>query len=251
MMRRLIIPGLLGAACLLGTAGAAQAQVDHVLSVNAGGWVVKSLDGRELDRPGDGLVTGDVLANNLLGGEFPLLFEVGDFNGGTFGADYLVSIGSFLEAGAGIAFYQRTVATINADLEDPNGSEIDMDAKLRVLPITFTGRFFPITRDAPVQPYVGAGLGVLRWRYSEVGEFVDFDTFEIFQGSFAGEGTAVGPVVLAGVRFPAGDTLLIGGEYRFHGGKAELDPIDPEQGFFGDEIDLASHVLQVTVGFRF
>jgi hypothetical protein len=251
MMRRLIIPGFLGVACLLGTAGSVQAQVDQVLSVNAGGWVVKGLDGRELDRSGDGRVTGDVLANNLLGGEFPLLYDVGDFNGGTFGADYLVSVGSFLEVGAGIGFYQRTVPTINADLIDDDDTDIDMDAKLRVLPITFTGRFFPVTRDAPIQPYIGAGLGVLRWRYSEVGEFVDFDTFEVFQDSFKGEGTAVGPVVLGGVRFPVGNTLLIGGEYRYHGGKGEVDPDDPDQGFFGDEIDLASHVFQVTVGFRF
>ena len=39
--------------------------------------------------------------------------------------------------------------------------------RLRVVPITFTGRFFPIGRDGPIQPYVGAGgamapTGVIR-----------------------------------------------------------------------------------------
>ncbi|MPY88095.1 MAG: outer membrane beta-barrel protein [Luteitalea sp.] len=250
MMRRFILAGLLSAAWVLGAAGPAQAQVDQVLSVNAGGWIVKGLDGRELD-PGTGPITGDVFANNLLGSSFPLLYEIEDFNGGTFGADYLVSVGSFIEVGAGIGYYQRTVPTIHAELEDVDGSDIEMDMKLRVLPITFTGRFFPLSRDLGLQPYVGAGLGLLRWRYSETGEFVDFDTFEIFPENFVGEGTAVGPVVLAGVRFPLSRTVLIGGEYRFHGGTAELDPEDPDQGFFGDEIDLANHTFQVTVGFRF
>ena len=36
-------------------------------------------------------------------------------------------------------------------------------------------------------------------------EFIDFSDFTIFRDSFSANGTAVGPVILAGLRVPVGD----------------------------------------------
>lgn len=229
MFRRLMMTGAL----LAVVTGAAHAQ-DAVVGANIGGFVVKGEDSRDRD---------DVLRNNL---SF-LAFDLADFNGVQVGGDVAVSLGAFVEVGAGLGFYQRTVPTVNYDFVHDSGREIEADLKLRNIPISFTARLFPITRDAPVQPYVGGGVQINRWRYTEVGEFLDYDTGEIFRDSFTDTGSEVGPVFLAGVRFPVGGNALLGGEWRYSTAKAT---VDPSLGFYGDTLDLGGHTVLFTVNFK-
>ena len=65
----------------------------------------------------------------------------------------------------------------------PDGTEIEQDLKLRIVPLTATLKFVPTGRDAKFQPYIGAGIAALIWNYSETGEFVDPVTSEIFRDS--------------------------------------------------------------------
>jgi len=231
MMRRLVLGGLMA---VLASATPALAQ-DSVIGLNVGGFLLKGEDGRSRD---------DVLGENL---SF-LLFDIGDFNGPVIGGDYLISAGSFVEVGVGLGFYQRTVPSVYADLVDEDGTEIEQDLKLRVIPVTATVRFFPISRDGGVQPYVGGGVAFNRWRYSETGEFVDFSDGAIFRDNFVDEGTKAGPVFLGGIRFPVGASALIGGEYRYS--KATVD-LDPDLGFAGETLDIGGSTLLVTLQFKF
>ncbi len=231
MMRRVVVSGLVA---VLASVSPAMAQ-DSVFGVNVGGFLLKGEDGRSRD---------DALSNNL---SF-LSFDLADFNGLVIGGDYLVSIGSFVEAGVGVGFYQRTVPSLYSDFVDSDGSEIEQDLKLRVIPVTATVRFFPLTRDAGLQPYVGGGVAFNRWRYSETGEFVDFSDGAIFRDNFVDEGTTTAPVFLGGLRFPLGASALLGGEYRYSRGKADLDPA---LGFAGETLDIGGNTFLVTLQFRF
>lgn len=231
MMRRVMGAGLLA---LLTSAGPAAAQ-DSVVGINVGGFLLKGEDGRSRD---------DALANNL---SF-LSFEPTDFNGVTFGGDYFISAGSFIEVGVGLGFYQRTVPSVYERFVDTDGTEIEQDLKLRVIPVTATVRFFPLSRDGGIQPYVGGGVAFNRWRYSETGEFVDFSDGAIFRDNFVDEGTKAGPVFLGGLRFPLGASALIGGEYRYS--RATVD-LDPSLGFAGDTLDIGGSTLLVTLQFKF
>ncbi len=91
------------------------------------------------------------------------------------------------------------------------------------------------------------GVGVFGWRYSEYGQFVDPDTLAIFNGTFVGSGSAVGPVVLGGVRVPMGPTAA-GFEARWQSAKGSL-PAD--QGFAGTKIDLGGMNYLFTFSIRF
>ena len=104
-----------------------------------------------------------------------------DFNGWTFGGEWLYGIGEYFETGVGVSYYQKTVPTVYRDFVDDNGSEISQDLKLKIVPITATVRFLPVGRGAPVEPYVGGGIGIFNWRYTEAGEFVDFSDDTIFR----------------------------------------------------------------------
>jgi opacity protein-like surface antigen len=224
----------------------ANAQIRQVRSSPAGGnntvnftigyFALKGLDSR---------VSDDVLLGDLQNGQ-PLLFEVKDFNGASIGGEYLFGIGSNFEAGVGLGFYQRTVPSVYANLTHSNGDEIQQDLKLRTVPVTFTGRFLLLPRGSAAEPYVGAGIAAVRWRYSETGEFVDVDN-SIFPARYIADGTATGPIVLAGIRFPF-DAVVAGGEVRWQKVQGDI-PVDV--GMLGTKIDLGGWTTNFTLGVRF
>lgn len=190
-------------------------------------------------------VTDDVLLNDLQN-EFPLLFEVKDFNSPTIGAEYLFGVGSNFEAGVGIAFTQRTVPTIYESLTRPNDAEIEQELKLRQVPVSFTGRFLLLPRGSSVEPYIGGGVVAIRYRYSEVGDFVDANR-DIFPARYVADGVATGPVVLGGIRGVI-ENYVIGGEVRWQ--KVEAKGLF-DKGFLGDRLDLGGWHANFTLGVRF
>jgi hypothetical protein len=178
---------------------------------------------------------------------YPLLFDIKDFNSATFGAEYLLGLGSQFEAGVGIGYSQRTVPTVYATVTRPGGAEIEQELKLKQVPVTFTGRFLFLPRGSAVEPYVGAGLVAIRYRYSEIGNFVFDDGFISDPLRSVAEGVAVGPMILGGLRAPV-NNWTVGGEVRWQKaeGKGLLD-----EGFIGDKLDLGGWHANFTFGVRF
>jgi hypothetical protein len=191
----------------------------------------------------DARVDGDALVVN----RDLYLFDFDDFNAASLNAEYLVGFGEFLEAGAGIGFTSRGVDTIYDEFVRPDGSEIEQQLKLRIVPITATIRLLPLGQSAAFQPYVGGGIGIYNWRYSETGDFVDFSVpgAPIFRESYTATGTSLGPVAVFGARFPIG-SATVGGEVRYQKAEGELD----ERDFLGPKIDLGGFHYSATVGFR-
>jgi hypothetical protein len=211
----------------------APAHAQQSLNLQIGGFVPHGEDGR---------VDGDVLFNDL---DF-FLFDLDHFKGGTFGAEWLAALNDRVEVGLGLGIYSKTVDSRYADLVNEDFSEIEQRLKLRIVPFTASFRVLPFGRQAAIQPYVGAGVAVSTWRYTETGDFVDFDGF-VFHDRFEGHGTAVGPLILAGVRFPVGQ-VDIGGEVRHQSGDGDLDPLDFAG---GTKIDLGGFSYLATFNVRF
>ena len=92
-----------------------------------------------------------------------LAFDINDFNGGTVGAEYLVGLGEWLDAGLGVGIYKRTRAERlrrfrqRQRLRDRAGSEAADRAVHRDGPV-------PAARShrAAVEPYIGAGVAHLQ-----------------------------------------------------------------------------------------
>lgn len=226
--RTLLVGGLMTA-----VAAPAAAQAVHSLHLGAGLFSPKALDGRSAD---------DVWVENLN----TLSFDTKDFRGPTVHGEWTITFNERVEVGLGAGYYQRTAPSVYRDYVNINGNEIEQDLKLRVIPITGVVRFLPFGRAGRVQPYVGAGVSALRFRYSEVGEFVDFfDNFAVFRDRYIADGTAVGGVVLGGLRLPInGDIYALNTEVRYQFGEGDLG----DNGFLTQKIDLSG--LNVTVGFQ-
>ena len=233
MIRRLLIP--LCAALLVGSVAPSRAEAQQSINVYLGGFVPRGLGDRVAD---------DVLFEN----DATLLFDVRDFRGVTAGGEYLVGFGEFFDGGLGIGIYSRTAPAIDLDFVNQDGSDIEADLKLRIVPITATIRYLPLGHHDAIVPYIGGGVGIYNWRYTETGDFVAANG-DIIHGAFAGSGTTVGPVILGGVRVPIGRSGSgIGGEIRYQRGTGDL-PSD--QGFAGSKIDLGgfNYLFTVNVGF--
>jgi hypothetical protein len=237
-MRRLLT--ISAVALTLGLTLASTASAQQGFSIYLGAFTPQGIDSRGSD---DVLYQNSTFLSTL---NSPRGIDMNEFNGFTFGGEYLIGFGPHFEAGLGVGFYQKTTPVVYTDLVNATGQEIFQDIKLRVYPFSATVKFLPLSSRNPFQPYIGAGLGVFRWHYSETGQFIDANN-NIFVDSFEASGGAVGPLIFGGVRFGVGP-FGVGGEVRYQDAKADL-PAD--QGFAGPRLDLSGFNYVATLNFRF
>jgi hypothetical protein len=216
----------------LGLAAPASAQVVHSVGIGAGLFAPRGIDSRHAD---------DVLVENLNS----LAFDIKDFRGAQVNGEWNMTFSERVELSFGAGYYSRSTPSVYADFINKNGSEIEQDLRLRIIPVSAVVRFLPVGRAGQFQPYLGGGVSVLQWRYSEVGEFVDFnDNYAVFRDRYIASGTTVAPVLLGGLRLPlGGDLYALNTELRYQFGTGDLG----NNGFTTEKIDLGG--LHFTVGF--
>src|SRR5262245_23609218 len=210
MLKRFITAGVFVCTAMLVWAQPAHAQ-QQTVNFSLGYFTPFGADARS---------SGDVLIANR---SF-LLFDPDGFNGASVGGEWLFPLGRVLEGGIGMSFSRKTVPSVYQDFVDSDGTEIDQELRLREVPFAFTVRLLPLGgTGGGFQPYIGGGLGVVAWRYSESGEFIDFNAGnEIFLDSFVATGADVGPVVLGGLRLQ-GHSASGGFEIRYQKAEGTLD----------------------------
>ena len=238
-MRRLIV-SLSVVALVSGLIAAPDASAQQSVNFLIGGFTPRAIDARPDE---DVLVQNGIFlstANRVRG------IDIAQFNRVTVGGEWLFALTPNVEGGLGIGFYQRAVPTVYTDLVNRNGTDIEQTLKLRIVPFTATIRLLPFGNKRPVQPYIGAGVGAYRWRYSETGQFVDPQN-NVFTGTFVGNGGATGPTILGGVRVPIG-SAGVGFEIRHQSAQSTLPT---NQGFAGTKIDLGGYNYLLTMNFRF
>jgi hypothetical protein len=233
MMRRVLLSmcviGLIWGVCDTPTASAQQS-----INVFVGGFVPKSINNRD---------TNDVLFQDI---QF-LTFNPRDFDGATAGVEYLVGLSDHFDAGLGVGIYSRSSTAVDTFFVQQNGADIVSQLALRIVPFTATFRYLPLGHHDAFVPYVGAGVGIFRWRYTESGDFSD-SSGNITSGTFPASGTAVGPVILGGVRFPVGHKGSgFGFEIKYQNAQGDLPSA---QGFAGSKIDLTgfNYLFTINIG---
>jgi hypothetical protein len=234
MLKNVFMKGLLAGALLMcATAASAQDLGKQTVNFTLGYFTPFGFDSRDDD---------DVLlANSTF-----LLFDLDEFNGATVGGEWLFPLARHIEGGIGISYFSQRVPSVYAAFVDPDGTEVDQDLKLRQVPIAFTVRLIPVSPRSPIQPYVGGGIGLINWKYTEEGEFIDFNAgLEIFEDRFEESGSNVGPVVLGGIRY-AGEAFSTGFEIRYQHASGDLGPE-----FAAPKIDLGGWTYNFTAGVRF
>lgn len=96
-------------------------------------------------------------------------------------------------------------------------------------------------------PYIGAGAGLVWYTFEQDGEFVDFETLEIFRDNFRSEGAAPIVQLLGGVDVSISPRFTLRGDARYGWASDEMgrDFVD------FDDIDLSGFQASVGISARF
>ena len=128
-----VVRTLLAAVLVFGAVSviSAQAQIIRVSQSDTRNTVVFNLGYFAL--PGaESRVDDDAIVPNLLDlakAEDLEPLEIGDFNSVSFGGEWLYGITDYLEVGAGVGFYRKTVETVYAHETHEDGSDIAQDRR--------------------------------------------------------------------------------------------------------------------------
>jgi hypothetical protein len=253
--------GLLMAGLLWIAPAPAYAQLVHSVQFGVGLFSPRGFDSRH-DRD---VLVADLLPTGFFTDDDSLEFDgcksegkpIGDcikkFRSAEIGGEWNVAINRRLEVGIGVGYTSRSVPSRYTLLvnSEQNFADIQQSIRLRTVPITGLVRVLPFGNPGSFQPYFGAGIAAVNFRYSEIGDFVDPDAppdENVFSGVFRQTGTGVGPVWLIGARIPIqGDVYGFNVEWRYRYVTGKLD----ENDFLTDRIDLGGGTAGFTFMIRF
>jgi len=179
--------------------------------------------------------------------DFDFTGGVEDFDDTIFGVDYTRMLTERFGVLVSASHYEATSTAAFLEFVDPLGFDIVHDTTLEITQFDLGLVFHILRRDAVVSPYVGGGIGFYGYDLEESGEFINFDTFDIFQGTFTADGNAVGGFFLVGLEVPITEAFGIFGEARWH---SVDDELGGDFDGFGD-IDLGGREYVAGVSFRF
>ncbi|HYV96824.1 MAG TPA: hypothetical protein VE967_05165 [Gemmatimonadaceae bacterium] len=143
------------------------------------------------------------------------------------------------------------------DFVDNNELPIEQSTEFARAPLTIglrqnlggtgrqVGRFAWV--PSRVTPFVGAGAGVMYYRFKQYGDFIDFATMDVFPSQFVSEGWTPTAYASAGVDYSLSARIGLTAEGRYHWARANLS-----RDFSGfDKIDLAGLATTVGVSIRY
>ncbi|MEO7521309.1 MAG: hypothetical protein ABIW79_05785 [Gemmatimonas sp.] len=186
-----------------------------------------------------------------------LTLDRGDFSGFTFGGNMGFRVASRFELQVGAGIMVRNVKSESRDFIGTDDLPIEQTTIFRRLPVTAGLKYYvtPPGRSlgklawvpARFATYVAAGGGTMYYSFKQDGEFVDFETLDVFGASLESRGWAPAGYGALGVDFSLAPRVGLVTEARYDFARAEMSK--QFQGF--DRIDLSGFSLNVGVNFRF
>ena len=182
-----------------------------------------------------------------------LTLDRADFSSATFGGNVAIRLSRTNDIVFDVTYASVGRRSEFRDWVDQNDQPIEQTTSLRRLPVTASIKHYITPRGRSIgrfawvpaarATYVGAGAGMMWYAFRQVGDFVDFQTLNVFPDAF--ESSAWTPLVhaFAGIDISLGDYFVLTGESRYTWAKGPMG-----RDFVGfKNIDLSG--LSVTAGF--
>lgn len=173
------------------------------------------------------------------------------------GGELSIRVAPRWDVAVSLGFMSRSVDSEFRNWVDLDDNPIEQVTNLRMIPFSLSGKYFFHERGrrigrfawvpARVNPYVGAGLGFISYEFEQVGDFVDFETFDIFYDNYRSSGQAAQLRALAGVILSLGGQFALSSEIRYAHASAEMSR--DFEGF--DPLDLSGFQGTVGIAVRF
>lgn len=172
-----------------------------------------------------------------------LTIDGGDLNAPTFALDLGVVLSPRFDVVAGFDLSRAKKSSEYRDYVDNNLQPIEQDTTLNQTQLTGSVRYLLTPRGrrisryawipATFTPYVGAGGGIMWYRFEQTGDFVDYEDLSVFYSRFESSGTSPTAHVFGGLDIQAFKRLFLTVEGRFTWASGDLsedfvdfDPID-------------------------
>ena len=186
-----------------------------------------------------------------------LTIEGADHDAVVFGGDFAIRVSPRLDLAVDVSQARSEVLSEFRDWVDGDDLPIEQTTTFVRRPVNLSARYFLWDRGRRVSqfawvprdwvPYVGAGVGYTWYEFLQSGDFVDFDTLEIFSDRLRSKGSSFTGQVLAGAQYSLNAQFILTGEARYRFGSVEMG-----RDFVGfDDIDLSGFHVTMGVGVRF
>ncbi len=186
-----------------------------------------------------------------------LTLNKSDFNAFSIGGQVAVRMTDRLDAALDVAYAGGTRPSEMRYWVDNNNLPIQQKTKFSRVPLSFDLKWYLTDRGrsisrfawipATLSPYVGAGVGVMWYRFEQSGDFVDSQTLDVFSDTFRSRGHAPMVNALAGVDVTLNNSLVLTGQARYDWAKASMG-----QDFVGfQKMDLSGLQMSLGIGVRF
>lgn len=161
-----------------------------------------------------------------------LTLRRGDFSSATFGSHVAIRLSPATDIVFDVTAARVTRHSEFHDWVDQDSLPIEQTTSLLRMPITVSVRRYLASRGRTISrfawipaaraAYVGVGVGLMRYRFRQVGDFVDFQTLNVFSDAF--ESTGWTPVLhgFAGVDMALGRHFVLTGEGRYTWAKGPM-----------------------------
>lgn len=186
-----------------------------------------------------------------------LTVDEGDFSSPVGMVEAALRVTERLDVALGLEHASRSVASemrewvTMDDLPIPRTTEFSRTRFLASGKVYLLPRGRSISQYAWVpyrwSPYIGGGAGISHYEFSQAGDFVHFETADIFEDRLRSDGSALTAHALAGAQLSLTPRFLLRGEYRYIWGSAEVDDSD----FLGfNPIDLSGSRVMLGAAVR-
>jgi opacity protein-like surface antigen len=162
-----------------------------------------------------------------------LTLEKSDFRAPVVGFDFGVPFQSHFAAVFSFEYARTSPVSESRNFVQDNGQPIRQTTHFTQMPIIGTLRFYPRKTGETVGsyawiptkflPYVGGGAGVIRYQFTQSGDFVDSKTLDIFSADFRSSGVAATAHVVAGADIGLTWRIVANVEARYSFSHANLN----------------------------
>lgn len=182
-----------------------------------------------------------------------LTVEKNDFNSFAFGGDLGVRLTDRLDLALGVGYESSQVDSEYRDFIGDDDLPIFQATRFQRVPLTVGVKMYLTERGRRISdlawipgtwvPFAGGGLGWVWYEFEQSGEFVDYETFDIFRDRFSSRDGSALAYLTAGFDYSLGLRWIFTAEARYSWANAAVG--DDFVGF--DPIDLTG--LRAAFGF--
>ena len=154
-----------------------------------------------------------------------LTLGTSDFASSAWGADFAVRVTERLDIAAGLGLTRSSTRSEFRDWVDLDDLPIEQTTTFLRVPITVSAKWYFRDRGRSVSrfvwvperwsPYLGLGGGAVWYRFEQEGDFVDFETLDVFTALLESEGTTGTAHVFSGVDLSLSPRIVLTGEGRY------------------------------------